>query len=138
MKHKILDKIAIVSALCCAIHCALVPILLTITALSGLQFLKNPLIEWCLIALGFVLAFVSLRSSLRLHQNHTPKNMAIIGIVLLIFSRLHISDTIELISTCLGSLFLIVAHLKNIQAHKILRRRLAEKQVEYNTLTNKD
>ena len=114
MKHKILDKVAIISAMCCALHCALLPALLTITALSGLQFLRNPLIEWCLIILGCILAFISLRPSLRKHQNHTPKNMAIIGITMLVISRLPFVGSLEVVLTCLGSLFLIVAHFQEL------------------------
>jgi hypothetical protein len=118
MKNKILDRIAIATSLCCALHCALVPILLTITALSGLQFLRNPLIEWCLIILGFILAYLSLNSSLKQHQNHTPKNMSIIGVSFLVLSRLNIVGSMEVVFTCLGSLFLIIAHFKNIQANR--------------------
>lgn len=126
MKNIILDRIAVVTALCCAVHCALIPILFTITAISGLQFLRNPIIEWCLIAFGLVLAIVSLRPSLKQHHNHTPKNMAIIGASLLILSRLPFVGNMEVVCTCLGSLFLIIAHVKNIQAHKILKRQLKQ------------
>lgn len=124
MKYKILDKIAIFSALCCAIHCAVLPILLTITALSGLQFLKNPLIEWSLIILGCILAFISLKPSLKRHQDHTPKNMAILGIALLTLSRFPVLGSIEVVLTCLGSLFLIIAHLKNLQVNSKLYKQI--------------
>ncbi len=118
MKHKLFDKIAIVSALCCALHCALLPLLLAFTALNSLQFLENPLIEWGFITLGFLFAYASLKPSLKRHKDHTPKNMAIIGLILIVLSRLDFLENMEIVITCLGSIFLIIAHLKNLQVNR--------------------
>ena len=123
MKNRILDKIAIVSSICCALHCALVPLLIGLTAWAGLRFLENPLIEWGFITVGILLAAFSLGRSVRKHQNHTPLRMAIIGAALLIFSRLETTEAMEIISTCLGSIFLVMSHAKNIMAFNVYERR---------------
>lgn len=124
MKNRLIDKIAITSSICCALHCALVPLFLGIFAWAGIQFLENPYIEWGFIFIGILLAAISLGSSVRKHKNHTPIRMAILGGVILLLSRLELSEPLEIFSTCLGSLFLLVSHLKNIKAFNVYERKL--------------
>ena len=47
-----------------------------------------------------------------------PKNIAIIGLIFIILSRLDFLENMEMVITCLGSIFLIMAHLKNLQANR--------------------
>ncbi|WP_298351943.1 MerC domain-containing protein [uncultured Dokdonia sp.] len=114
MKSKTIDKIAIISAVCCALHCALLPILIGFTALAGLAIFKNPWIEYAFIVSGILLAFFSLGRSLKLHRDHTPARMATIGVVVLLISRLEVVHEVETVFTVFGALFLVLAHVKNI------------------------
>jgi len=119
MKSTIIDKIAIISAICCAIHCAILPIVIGFTALAGLAMFHNPWIEYAFIISGMLLAYFSLRRSLRQHRDHTPIRMAIAGVLILLTSRLEALHEVEVIFTVLGALFLIAAHAKNmIITHK--------------------
>ncbi len=114
MKSKTVDKIAIISAVCCALHCALLPILIGFTALAGLAIFKNPWIEYAFIISGILMAYFSLSRSLKQHHNHTPATMATIGVIILLISRLEIVHEVETIFTVSGALFLVIAHVKNI------------------------
>jgi len=115
MKSKTIDRIAIISALCCALHCTLLPVLLGLTTWAGLAILKNPLLEYGFIISGILLAYFSLGKSLKEHRNHSPIRIAIIGVLILFISRLEQLHEIEEVFTVFGALFLVVAHLKNIQ-----------------------
>ncbi|WP_435578207.1 MerC domain-containing protein [Gilvibacter sp.] len=122
MKNQTLDKLAITTSICCALHCAVVPLLLGITALTGLRFLENPMIEMGFVAVGIFLAVFSLGRGALKHKNHSPIRMAIIGIVLLVVSRFEIGETLEVVITVMGSLFLIISHSRNINAFKAYER----------------
>ncbi|HEY2583370.1 MAG TPA: MerC domain-containing protein, partial [Mucilaginibacter sp.] len=53
VKHKSgLDNVGMTASVLCAIHCALVPLLITSLPLLGLGFLANPWLEWSMIILA--------------------------------------------------------------------------------------
>jgi len=124
MKSKTVDRIAIISALCCALHCTVLPVLIGISAWAGLAiFVENPWIEYGFILLGILLAYFSLGKSLKEHKNHSPSRMAVIGVLILLASRFHVFHDFELFLTISGALFLIVAHAKNMQLTYKFRRK---------------
>lgn len=123
MKSKTVDRIAIVSALCCAVHCAVLPILFGLTAWAGFAIFENPWIEYGFIITGILLAYFSLSKSLREHRNHSPTKMAIIGVLVLLVSRIELVHEMEGILTVLGALFLVIAHAKNIQVTHTFRKK---------------
>ena len=87
ISFKLIDLIAISSALICAIHCAIVPIVLSISTLSSLHFLKNPYIEWVFIFTGVVLALMSIWSSFKKYRERRPLITVIVGFTLIGLSR---------------------------------------------------
>lgn len=112
---KTLDRIAITSSILCAFHCAILPIIITASAWTGLQYLRNPLIELCFIILGIILFYVSIWRNMKRHNSKSVMVFAILGVVSLIASRFGIFDRFEVYLTCIGSFFLICAHVKNIK-----------------------
>jgi len=126
MKAKTVDKIAIISALCCALHCTVLPVVVGLSTWAGMAiFVENPWVEYAFIVSGILLAYFSLGKSLKEHKNHSPARMAIIGVIILLVSRMHIFHDFELFLTVSGALFLIVAHAKNIQiTYKLRKKRL--------------
>ena len=113
--NRTLDRIAIASSILCAFHCAILPILITVSAWAGLQYFRNPLIEWGFIILGITLFYVSIWRNLKRHNSKAIKVFAILGVVFLIASRFKVVSNFEVYLTCLGSFFLVCAHLKNIK-----------------------
>ena len=50
----------IATSIACAIHCALLPLILTTLPLFGVNIIHNVFFEWGMIALGFLLALILL------------------------------------------------------------------------------
>jgi len=117
MKSKTVDKIAIISSLCCALHCTLLPVLFGLTTWAGLAIFRNPWIEYGFIFSSILLAYFSFSKSLKKHRNHSPARMAIIGIIILLISRIELLHDFESILIVFGTLFLVVAHIKNIKLY---------------------
>jgi hypothetical protein len=55
-----LDAAGTAAALACAVHCALMPLALTLLPLAGLGFLADEAVEWALVGLSAVLGVTSL------------------------------------------------------------------------------
>ena len=62
------DFMGFSASLLCAVHCAALPFLLTLAPLAGLQFLRNPWVEYALILISFGIACYALIPGYRRHQ----------------------------------------------------------------------
>jgi hypothetical protein len=109
-----LDFVGFSTSMLCAIHCAILPFLLTIAPLAGLQFLENHLIEYAIIFLSFVIASLALIHGYRKHHR---KPMALIivalGFMLIGAGQLLHSESLEVILTSCGGFTIAIAHLVN-------------------------
>lgn len=122
IKNQTFDIIALTSSFICALHCAAVPILLSFSALSGLHFLHDPIIERSFIALGILFVFICLWPSYRkTHRRSSPLVIAAVGFILIAISRLHFSETWETVNTVSGALLVSAAHFVN---WKLLRSKI--------------
>ena len=110
---KLIDLVAISSALICAVHCLLVPIILSISTLSSLHFIKNPYIEWVFIFAGLVFALISIWSSFRKYRKKRPLITAVVGFILIGLSRFDFTESWELINTVTGTSLIASAHYFN-------------------------
>lgn len=109
-----LDVIASISSLICAIHCAALPILLSFSSLSSLQFLENPYIEWSFILAGLVFVFVSLWPSYtKIHHQTKPLLFAAIGFGFIAIGRLDFTELWEVCNTVFGATLVSLAHYFN-------------------------
>lgn len=113
------DIVALTSSFLCAIHCALVPIVLSFSSLGSLSFLTNPWIEWLFISLGLVLVAVSLCPSYKkIHLNAFPLKLAVVGFTFIGLSRLEINELWEPIFTVTGATIVASSHYKNWKLSK--------------------
>ncbi len=64
MKSKTVDRITIISTLCCILDCAVLPMMFGLTAWAELYIFQNPWIEHGFINSGILLAHLSLVRSL--------------------------------------------------------------------------
>lgn len=118
-----MDLIALSSALICAVHCAALPVVLSLTSLSALRFLENPLIEWTFICLGVVFIYTSLWPSYKqIHGNKKPLVYAAFGMGFIALGRLHLTDVWEMSHTVIGTFLVSFAHYFN---WKLLRVKVA-------------
>jgi len=118
MKSKFLslhiDAIGFSASLLCALHCALLPFVLSILPLTGLQFLENPIIEYSFIALSLALASTSLiKSYLKYHKDSFPLKLLFDGFILILVGRFLDSEAAEATVTALGGVSIALAHYIN-------------------------
>jgi hypothetical protein len=115
-----LDFVGFSTSMLCAIHCAILPFLLTLTPLAGLQFLENHWIEYAIIFLSFVIASLALIHGYRKHHR---KPMALIivsiGFMLIGAGQWSHSESTEAILTTFGGLTIAIAHVVNWKSIKM-------------------
>ena len=113
------DFFGFVASLACALHCATVPLILTIGALGGLAWLEHPLVEGSFILLSLVLASWSLLGSyIHQHRNLSALVTVLLGFVLIIASRFA-AGSAEVLLTVLGGLTIALAHYINWRTLKL-------------------
>ncbi len=105
------DFMGFSASLLCAVHCAALPFLLTLAPLAGLQFLRNPWVEYALILISFGIACYALIPGYRRHHR---KPLALI-LVLLGFLLIGAARFLEpeAVLTSSGAVLIAIAHLIN-------------------------
>ena len=82
------DIIGIATSVACAIHCALLPLLMTSLPLFGINIIHNRAFEWGMIALAFSVGSYSLfHGFIKHHHSLLPVLMFSAGFVLLILKQ---------------------------------------------------
>ncbi len=111
------DGVGIVTSVACAIHCGLLPVILPVLPLFGVNIVHNSFFEWGMILLAFVVGIFSLyHGFIRHHHSYKPVVVFVFGFGFLIskqFFLLH--DKILLL---LAVIFIISAHLYNYKMCK--------------------
>lgn len=80
------DRLGFSASTICAIHCALLPLLLSVLPTLGLGFLAHGAFEIIMISTSIVIAAVSLGGSYRIHRKLNPILMMISGGIILVFN----------------------------------------------------
>ena len=108
-----LDRFGMTASTICAIHCAIVPVLITTLPLIGLGFLANPWVEWGMIILALILGTSSIGVSyFKLHHRILPILMLMSGFILIAIGHLFVS-WLEAIIVPIGGLTIAAAHFLN-------------------------
>lgn len=111
-----LDSIGMTASALCAIHCAVVPLLLTTLPLVGLGFLANPMVEWTMIILALVLGVLSIfLSYFRTHKRVLPLLLLLLGFAIIICGHIFITGWVESIVVPIGGLTIAAAHFVNFK-----------------------
>lgn len=82
-----LDGAGAAASLLCAIHCALMPIVLTLLPLAGLAFLADERVDWALIGISAVLGVSSLCLGYRRHRSRRALAFLSAGLALLVLGH---------------------------------------------------
>jgi hypothetical protein len=83
-----LDIAGTAAALACALHCAVMPLALTLLPLAGLSFLAGEAAEWALVGLSAVLGTASLCLGYRAHRSRRALALLAAGLALLAAGRI--------------------------------------------------
>lgn len=109
-----LDNIGMTASVLCAIHCAVVPMLITVLPLIGLGFLANPLFEWSMIIFAlFIGVFAIGQSYFRQHHKLLPPVLLLLGFAVIITGHVLVRGAKEALVVPLGGLLIATAHFFN-------------------------
>lgn len=113
--HVHTDLFGFTASMVCAIHCSLLPFVLTFSTLGGMQWLAEPWIEISFIVLSIAIATVALGRNFRKHR-HIRRAIQVVaaGFALLIVSR-FLNGDIEHTIAAVGGLTIACGHILNWQ-----------------------
>jgi hypothetical protein len=106
------DGLGIITSLLCAVHCALLPVLLTSLPLFGVNIIHNLLFEWGMIAIAAAVGAYSLyHGFIKHHQQWLPAILFAVGILFLITKQLFHQYEIWLLIPAV--ILIVTAHYQN-------------------------
>jgi hypothetical protein len=111
-----LDRVGATASTLCAIHCALMPIVITILPLIGLGFLADERLEWMLVATSAAMGISSVCLGHREHKQKRAAAMLCLGLSLLAVGRLAEERKLgrySVVIVVLGGLTVASAHIIN-------------------------
>jgi len=108
------DFFGIATSVGCAIHCAILPLIVTTLPIFGINIIHNSYFEWGMIALAcFVGAYSLFHGYVKHHRNTYPVIIFCIGAVFLILKQFFSNQ--EYLFLVLAVFFIISAHLLNFR-----------------------
>jgi uncharacterized membrane protein YoaK (UPF0700 family) len=119
MKFKInWDAFGIAASVACAIHCAVLPLLLSSLPLFGINIIENQGFEFIMIALAFIVGVYSLyHGRKKHHHSYYPMLLFAVGIgILFIKSILH-SHSLMLLLPAVS--LVVIAHYLNYKLCRV-------------------
>ncbi|MGH8125538.1 MAG: MerC domain-containing protein [Rhodanobacteraceae bacterium] len=113
----LVDRIGATASLLCAVHCVLLPFVLALLPLLGLEFLAGHTFERVFVACAAALASASILTGYRRHRKRQALFLMAPGIVLLVFGvaiNLDVHVVIHTVSVVSGGLLVASAHVTNL------------------------
>ena len=107
-----IDFLGFSTSLLCAIHCAALPFLISISPLLG-QYLHNHAIENAIIILSFFIASYALVRGYCKHHNPQASVTVSIGFIFIVTGHLVRFQLMEITLTSLGATAVAIAHFIN-------------------------
>jgi hypothetical protein len=115
------DALGIGASLVCAVHCAVLPLVLTSLPLFGINIINNYYFEYFMIALAFVVGSYALAHGYRKHHGRiTPLVLFAVGICCLL-AKQHWHQY-ELFILPFAVIFIVSAHVINFRACRQVAR----------------
>jgi MerC mercury resistance protein len=106
------DGLGIITSVLCAIHCAVLPVLITSLPVFGINIVHNLFFEWGMIGLAFVVGAYSLvHGYIKHHRVITPIIVFGIGFIFLVLKQFFTNHEYPLLAIAVA--FIITAHYYN-------------------------
>lgn len=108
------DALGIATSLACAIHCAVLPLLLTSLPIFGINIIENVPFEYLMIFLAFLIGAISLYHGYKKHHHRSgPFLMFGLGIALLLAKQTWHQWQVWFLVPAVISI--VTAHFRNFQ-----------------------
>jgi uncharacterized membrane protein YoaK (UPF0700 family) len=119
MKFKInWDAFGIAASVACAIHCAVLPLILSSLPLFGINIIENQGFEFIMIALAFIVGVYSLyHGRKKHHHSYYPMVLFAAGISLLFIKSMLHSHSLMLLLPAVS--LVVVAHYVNYKLCRV-------------------
>ena len=118
----LVDRVGATASMLCAVHCALLPFVLALLPLIGLEFLAGHTFERVFVTCAALLACVSLLTAYRRHRHPHALFLMVPGIALLLVGiAVNLDLHILVHTTCVvtGGVLVASAHVVNlVLAHR--------------------
>jgi hypothetical protein len=117
-----LDKAGMVASITCAIHCMIMPLVVTLLPIFGLSLFATEEFEWMLLMVSAMLGVTSLCFGFRKHKSFRAFSFLGIGLTFLVIGRLaheHVSHfrvftfDIYLLFLVAGAILVALSHWLN-------------------------
>ena len=106
------DAMGIATSVACAIHCAILPVILTTLPIFGINIIHNLFFEWGMIALAFVVGSYSLfHGFVKHHRSFTPIIIFSVGFFFLVLKQFILEAEYALLT--IAVILIITAHYYN-------------------------
>lgn len=106
------DGMGIGTSIACAIHCALLPIMLSSLPILGINIIHNLFFEWGMIALAFTVGSYSLfHGYIKHHHSFIPVIIFSVGFIFLVLKQFF--PTYEYLFLTIAVVLIISAHYYN-------------------------
>jgi hypothetical protein len=111
------DGLGIATSIACAIHCLVLPVMLTSLPVFGVNIIHNGFFEWSMILLAFGVGVYSLIHGYKTHHKNTlPIILFCIGFLLLVSKQFFLF--VEIYFLIPAIIFIISAHVANYKLCK--------------------
>jgi hypothetical protein len=109
-----LDAVGIGASFICAIHCALLPLLIMFLPLTGMRFFHNEILDFALIGISFTVGCFSLfRGYRRHHHKISALLLFAFGFPILVIGHFFLKNEGSIIVIIISAILIITAHLIN-------------------------
>ena len=113
MQHKTLDRIGMFSSAACAVHCAILPIVVSILPLVGLGFLADERVEFAFLTTSGMLGLASLCWGFKKHGKMHALGILAGGIGLMAVGHMAEESSYGVLLAVLGGLSIAGSHILN-------------------------
>jgi hypothetical protein len=106
------DFMGIATSVACAVHCAVLPVVVSALPVFGINIIHNSFFEWGMIAIAFAVGCYSLLHGYnRHHKSHIPLFIFFTGAMFLVLKQFFVAH--EYLFLSFAVLFIITAHVIN-------------------------
>jgi hypothetical protein len=107
------DLVGFGAAITCAVHCGMLPFILTFSSLSGLNWLATPWIELTFILLSFSIALIAITRNFGRHKHILMAVKVVsLGFALILIGH-FLEGTAEYVLSATGGTTIAVGHIVN-------------------------